>query len=275
MLRIAAGAGASASIAVVGGLYVYRSNDPLRQWLSEAVPLTEKIDAAFPNLPGAPQPSVSKEVNIQVSNNGAITAGDEAKVVLDEARSAISKSKEIASEIAAVRAAADKAAKRAEDAAETATAASETVKKVDAEYDKRIAALARDSSSISGRIVEKDSLAQLGTPIIDEPSIEDRLKRLDTGLDKMLKLSQGRHFDSINTVLKGIDIREKSVKAEIDNMLVADVIMVRLHDLQACLELFFHIKLLFFFHFLVLRHTMATFNASLLIRQPCDNEYGN
>ena len=55
----------------------------------------------------------------------------------------------------------------------------------------------------------------------------------------MLKLSQGRHFDSINTVLKGIDIREKSVKAEIDNMLVADVIKVRLHYLQAYLQLFF------------------------------------
>ena len=77
------------------------------------------------------------------------------------------------------------------------------------------------------------------------------------------------------TIRKNKTLPVVSVKAEIDNMLVADVIMVRLHDLQACLELFFHIKLLFFFHFLVLRHTMATFNASLLIRQPCDNEYGN
>ena len=69
---------------------------------------------------------------------------------------------------------------------------------------------------------------------------------LQTNLNKIVSDSCISQSDKLvwyslrlNTVLKGIDIREKSVKAEIDNMLVADVIKVRLHYLQAYLQLFF------------------------------------
>jgi hypothetical protein len=219
------------ALGTVGGLYVFRRDGNIRDQMLAVSPVFGQLEGAIPDLPGAPKfdpPAARSDASVIPVKKTA----DENSAAAAEAAAAAKAKKEAAAAaaaaaaekkaLAAAKLAAETAAKRAEEAA---AAAGQAAAKAEAANDEHVAALVQSAAASSK--APDGPTSKPGTPLRKEQSTDDRLNKLNASLDKLLKSNQGRHFDSIETVLKNIQARDKNLRMEIDSMLVADVIEVR------------------------------------------------